>query len=237
MLDVNVGGTANMVDASLEMGVKKFCHVSSVASLGSSENGAMVNEDSAWGKIKGKSGYAISKFRSEMEVWRAIEQGLNAVIVNPSVVIGPGSWSAGSGLIIGTIAKGFPFYTLGITGYVDVRDVVKSMITAMDKEIWGKRFLINGENLTHKEVFTHIANQMGKKPPYIKVTPLVSSIAWRLAWISGLLLRKTPALTRDTARSSHNVTRYSSERAQKELGITPLSVAEAVKNAVNAGRF
>ena len=235
MLEVNVGGTANVVDASLEMGVKQFCQVSSVASLGSPIDGSLVTEESIWGKSKGKSGYAISKFRSEMEVWRGIELGLNATIVNPSVIIGPGRWDNGSGQIIGTLSKGFPFYTTGITGYVDVRDVVASMLSAMDKKLWGRRFIINGQNISHQKVFELIAKAHGNKPPTIEVKPWMTSIAWRAAWLVSQITRKAPAITRDTANSGHSITYYSSERMVNELGVKPRTIAEAIKNTVEAG--
>jgi len=237
MLEVNVGGTANMVDAALEVGVKRFCHVSSVASLGGPVDGNIVTEESIWGKSKGKSGYAVSKFRSEMEVWRAIELGLNATIVNPSVIIGPGRWDSGSGQIFGTLAKGFPFYTTGITGYVDVRDVVDAMVSAMDKQVWGRRFIINGENISHQKVFQLIACELGNKPPGIKVAPWMTSIAWRAALVASFFTRKSPAITRDTANSGYSTTYYSSQRMKDELGVTPRTIAEAVQNTVKAGPF
>lgn len=235
MLQVNVQGTANLVDACIELGIKKFCHVSSIASLGSAPDGGMVTEESTWGKTKGKSGYAISKFRSEMEVWRGMEQGLNAVIVNPSVIVGPGKWDCGSGLIFGTIAKGFPFYTNGVTGYVDVRDVVDAMIIAMEKELWGKRFLINGENLSHKDFFTLIAHEMGKKPPHIEAKPWMNHIAVPLNLVVSKLRSKEPTLTRDTARSGQSKTYYSAALAEQTLGIKFRNVADAVTNTVRAG--
>jgi nucleoside-diphosphate-sugar epimerase len=170
-----------------------------------------------------------------MEVWRGIEQGLNAVIVNPSVIIGPCRWDTGSGQIFGTIAKGFPFYTLGISGYVDVRDVVSAMICATEKKLWGKRFLINGENLSHRTVFNIIAKELGKNPPRIYAKPWMTSIAWRIAWFSSLFTRKTPAINRDTAQSGHSITYYSSNRALEELGIIFHSIADAIKNTVNVG--
>lgn len=235
MLQVNVQGTANIVDACIELGIKKFCHVSSIATLGSATDGGMVTEESVWGKTKGKSGYAISKFRSEMEVWRGIEQGLNAVIVNPSVIVGPGKWDSGSGLIFGTIANGFPFYTNGVTGYVDVRDVVDSMIMAMDKGLWGKRFILNGENLSHKDFFTLIAHEMGKKPPRIEAKPWMNHIAIPLNWIFSKLKSKEPTLTHDTARSGQSKTYYSAALAAQTLGIKFRKVSDAVSNTVRAG--
>lgn len=235
MLEINVGGTANIVDACIEGSVTKLCHVSSVASLGASTDNSPVSESTQWGKSKGKSGYAVSKFRSEMEVWRGMEHGLKAVIVNPSVVIGPGQWNSGSGLLFGTIAKGFPFYTNGVTGYVDVRDVVKAMVASMDKEKWGKRYLLNGANISYKEVFTLISEAMGKMPPHIKVTPFMSSIAWPIAWFASLFSRNAPAITKETAKSGHSKTYYSSALATEELGIEFTSIAEAVKNTATKG--
>jgi nucleoside-diphosphate-sugar epimerase len=235
MLDANVQGTANMVDASIDAKVKKFCHVSSIASLGAPNENNIVDEDSPWGKSKEKSGYAISKFRSEMEAWRGSELGLNVVIVNPSVIIGPCSWTSGSGLYFGTISKGFPFYTLGVTGYVDVRDVVNSMVTLMDKEVFAKRFVINSENISHKEVFSNIAKAMGKREPSIRVTPLITSLVWPLAWFGSLFTGKTPAITRDTSKSAHNKTYYSSERIKKEIGIEFIPISDAIRNTVRVG--
>ncbi len=235
MLTVNVQGTANMVDAALAANVQRFCHVSSVASLGNPVVNDLVDEDAQWGKSKGKSGYAVSKFRSEMEVWRGMEQGLKAVIVNPSVIIGPSKWDSGSGQIFGTLAKGFPFFTQGITGYVDVRDVVDSMLTAVEKELWGKRFVINGENISHQRVFELIAQEFGHKPPSIRVATWMTALAWRAAWFVSLFTGKAPAITRETAQSGFSITYYSAKKMEQELGIKPRTIAEAVKNTVRVG--
>jgi len=237
MLAVNVQGTANIVDACVVAGVKQLCFVSSVAALGSPASNGMVDENTLWEKSKGKSGYAVSKFQSEMEVRRGIELGLNATIVNPTVVIGPGKWNSGSGLIFKTIKRGFPFYTTGVTGYVDARDVAQAMISAVEKKYWDKRFVVNGQNLSLQEVFSEIARAMGKKPPYIKITPWMSSIAWRFAAFASIFSRKNPALTRETARSGHIQTYYSSSLAEEKLGITFRKISDAIENTVNAGRF
>lgn len=237
MIDINVHGTANVVDACIQLEIKRMCHVSSVAAIGSAKDGEPVTEDIPWGKSKRKSGYSVSKFQSEMEVWRGATEGLNAVVVNPTVVIGPGQWNSGSGQIFGTISKGFPFYTTGITGYVDVRDVAKAMIIAMEKEMWGKKYILNGENISHKEVFETIAHELGKKPPTIYVRPWMGALGWRLAWLGSKITGKAPAITRDTVRSGYSVTKYSTELAKKELGITFTSVADAIANTVRVGKL
>lgn len=237
MIDINVHGTANVVDACLEMGIKRLCHVSSVAAIGSPAGDGMVTESVPWGKSKGKSGYSVSKFRSEMEVWRGMDLGLNVVVVNPTVVIGPGQWNSGSGQIFGTISKGFPFYTTGITGYVDVRDVAKAMVVATEKEMWGKKYILNGENISHKEVFETIAQELGKNPPTIYVRPWMGALGWRFAWLGSKLSGKAPTITRDTVRSGYSITKYSAELAQNDLGITFTSVADAIANTASVGEL
>src|SRR5436190_8171415 len=96
MMKVNVEGTANMVNMALKKNVKRFCHISSVAVLGRFSGDEILNEDSWWKTSKENSNYAISKYGGEREVWRGIEEGLNAFIVNPTIVIGPGKWDTGS---------------------------------------------------------------------------------------------------------------------------------------------
>ena len=131
LMHVNVEGTKNMVNAALRCKVKKFCHVSSIAALGRALEGETIDEESPWTHSKNNSVYSNSKHNGEMEVWRGIAEGLNATIVNPSLILGAGRWDSGSCELFNTIAKGFPFYTTGINGFVDVKDVVRAMITLL----------------------------------------------------------------------------------------------------------
>ena len=89
------------------MEFKRFCHISSIAALGKTQDGSEITEDTYWIPSKRKSGYSLSKFFSEMEVWRGIEEGLDAVIVNPSIIMGPGNWEIGSPKLFQSIWKGF----------------------------------------------------------------------------------------------------------------------------------
>lgn len=236
MLETNVGGTANVVDAMLDSGVKRLCHVSSIAALGQGTNG-QVNESTEWGKGKGKSIYAISKFRSEMEVWRGAEQGLSAVVVNPSVIIGPCDWRKGTGKIFGALSRGLPFYTLGVSGYVDVRDVVQGMVTATSLGMWGKRYIISSGNFSHKEIFTCIATGLGKRAPFITISPWAMAMALPFAWLGGVLTRSEPILTRETIKSGSTRTYYSAQLAQQELGITFRPIQDAIANTIAAGNL
>ncbi len=234
MLRINAEATANLVDASLHAGVEKFCHVSSVAALGGTSD-TYVDERALWGKTKGKNGYAISKFRGEMEVWRGYEMGLKTVIFLPSIIIGPGKWQGSSGNLLGTLSKGFPFYTTGITGYVDARDVVKCMITGMGKGLWGRRYVLNSENLSFKELFSMAAQAFGKKPPYISVKPWMGYLALPFIGLASLFTQKPPTISLSNLRSGYSKTLYSSQLVQNELGVSFIPIAESIANAVQAG--
>lgn len=162
ILKINVNGTENIVNACLERGIEKLCFVSSTAAIGIADNGELLNEELYW-TSKGKDSiYSISKYQAEMEVWRGINEGLNAVIVNPSVIIGPGEWRRSSARLFHEVYKGIRFYTQGITGYVDVRDVVKATILLMNGEFSGERYIISAGNYSYKEILSMIADSLGK---------------------------------------------------------------------------
>jgi len=154
---INVEGTANMVNLSLKAGVEKFCFVSSIAAIGKTVDGSLINEEIYWDPEEDNSVYAISKYGAEMEVWRGTQEGLNAVIVNPAVILGTGARGSGSGSIIRMAAKGAKFYTPGGIALVDVRDVVEAMLQLMDSDIENERFILAGTNIYQKEFF--------EKPP------------------------------------------------------------------------
>ncbi len=134
---INIAGTANIVNACLETGVNKLCHVSSIAALGELESNEPVGEDLIWNQGSSASAYAISKYKGEMEVWRGIYEGLNAVIVNPSVIIGPGMWMGPAGQLFNRILKGLNFFPAGSSGYVDVRDVATAMVKLAGSSHYG----------------------------------------------------------------------------------------------------
>ena len=180
MFKINIEGTANVVNAALDAGIKKMVYVSSVAALGRIRENEPINESMNWTEETSNSAYGQSKYLAEMQVWRGIGEGLNAVIVNPVIIFGAGEWNSGSSQIFKNVYKEFPWYTNGSTGFVDVRDVVKAMIELMNSDITAERFIISAENRTYADVFNLIAKAFGKKPPQKKVTPLLAKIVWRL---------------------------------------------------------
>ncbi len=225
LMAVNIAGTAHVVNACLEKKVKKLCHVSSVAALGRAENHGMTTENNDWLAEAAHSPYARSKFEAEREVWRGMAEGLKAVIVNPSIILGPANFDKGSAKMFQTVYNGLKVYTPGANGYVDVNDVARAMILLMESNISGERFILNGENLHYKQLFQMMAKALDVKAPKYRAGKLLSEITWRVMKISTLLTGKQPLITRQTAKTANSVYAYSSEKFIRATGMhfTPLT--------------
>jgi len=234
MFDINVGGTEALVELSMKNGIEKFCFVSSTSTLGQAGEGGMVSEESFWRKSRNTTWYSWTKFNSELEVWKGIAGGLNACIVNPSIIIGPGDWTRGSGKMISTIASGQKFYTGGRTGFVDIRDVVDVMIMLMDRQIFGERFILNSGNLDYIDVFKMISSELGLKAPYLRANRYLTSLAWRLEAFFSMISKRTPLLSREIARSSHSRIAFSNEKIIKALDMKFIPVEESIRDACKA---
>lgn len=216
MFKINIEGTANVVNAALEAGVKKMVYVSSVAALGRIRENEPINETMNWTEETSNSAYGQSKYLAEMQVWRGIGEGLVAVMVNPVIILGAGDWnSSGSSQIFKTAYDEFPWYTDGSTGFVDVRDVVKAMIELMNSNISAERFILSAENRTYADVFNLMAKSFSKKPPYKKVTPLLAKIVWRLEAIKSLFTGKDPLLTKETAATAMTKANFDNGKLKK----------------------
>lgn len=238
MMKVNRRGTANVVNLGLDLGIKKLCFVSSTSAVSTDidhpENPLI--EKNKWVQTPETSGYSISKYSSEKEVWRGIEEGLDAVIVNPSMILGPGSWDESSLKILRTISNGFKFYTAGSNAFVDARDVAAVMVHLMQSEIKNERFLVTGTNISFKSFFDKVAMQLGVKAPSILAGPFLSALACNLSWFISLFTGKR-TLTKDSVRSAQATTFYSSEKllhALKDFQFR--SIDDTIENAVK-GRF
>ena len=202
ILKLNIEGTANLVNACINAQIKKLVHVSSVAALGRIREDEMITEKMNWTEETSNSVYGKSKYFSEMEVWRGIAEGLKAVIVNPSLILGGDNWENGSSAIFKNAYNEFKWFTDGVTGFVDVRDVAHAMILLMNSEISAQRFILNGANVPYKEIFSSIAKCFGKKPPYIKVNPFLAELIWRTEDIKTKFSGKKHLLTKETARTA-----------------------------------
>ena len=221
MIANNVEGTSNLVNAALENKVKKICHVSSIAALGRLDNQQLITEETNWVPSKKISGYSESKFFSETEIWRGIEEGLDAVIVNPSIIFGPANWEMGSAKMFKTIWNGMKFYTKGITGFVHVKDVVKAMVLLMAETNFesakNQRYLLNAENLSFQNVFYQIADAVEKPRPKIYASDFMMDFAWRALKIVSIFTGKPPLISRETAASSRAVNNFDGSKIAKQF--------------------
>jgi dihydroflavonol-4-reductase len=217
LFKINIEGTENIVNACIFANVKKLIHVSSVSALGRIRNGETLTEDMQWTEETNNSIYAKSKYLGELEVWRGIGEGLQAAIVNPSIILGGNNWDDGSSALFKSAYNEFKWYTEGISGFVDVRDVAHAMLLLMNSEISGQRFILSAENLSYKKLFTMMANGFNKKPPPRKVTPLMAEIVWRLEAIKGMITGKKRLLTKETARTAQATVYYDHSKILKAL--------------------
>ena len=215
---VNIEGTANMVNVSLALGIRKFCHVSSVAALGDLKfNEIIITEETEWNPEKFHSDYAISKHGAETEVWRGWQEGLEVVIVNPGLIFGYGFWNQGSGEIFKNVDKGLYFYSKGTCGAVAAEDVASIMIQLIESDISGERYTLVAENISFESIFNTIADGMYKKRPFIYATPFMTNVAYRLDWFFSKLLFRPRHFTRTMAKSAHRHQNFDNLKIKETL--------------------
>jgi dihydroflavonol-4-reductase len=230
MLKANIEGTANLVNVALSANIRKFCHCSSVAAIGSPDKSNVIDESLVWRTSRSNSWYAISKYGSEREVWRGSEEGLPAVIVNPTVVIGPGDPARSSAQLYQSVKNGMKFYTSGVTGFVDARDVAKAMVVLTDSDIINERYILTSEDLSYKELFTLFAHYSGAKAPKYRAGRFLSELAWRLEKVRSLMTGQKPLLSKETARNANIKRNFSNKKIIKATGISFRSISEAAEN-------
>jgi nucleoside-diphosphate-sugar epimerase len=225
MYHTNIEGTANVVNIALERNIRRVVHVSSVAALGRTGDGETVDEKKSWKESKWNTRYAISKFRGEIEVWPAIGEGLPAVIVNPSTILGFGDWNHSSCALFRSAWREFPWYTEGVNGFVDVRDVAAAIIALLQSDLVGERFILNGDNWTFRRLFETMAAGFGKNPPSREATPFLAGLAWRGERLKSLFSGKPSILTRESARVAQSLTYFDNSKilaALPEFRFSPL---------------
>lgn len=234
MMRINVESTANLVNAALDSSIDKIVHVSSIAALGRRKGLKVIDENAKWERSEMNSNYGISKHLSEMEIWRGMAEGLTVAVVNPSIIVGGGFWEKSSARFFRNIAKGFPFYSVGGSGFVDARDVARFMVKTMNSELHGERYILNGENLSYQDFFNKIADALSAKRPHIKVTPFIQGLAWRVEWLRSRLTGTRSLVTKETAENSARTWRFANQKslsAFEDFSYTPISetIAEAAK--------
>ena len=215
----NIEGTANIVNLSISHQIKKLCYVSSIATIGHHSNPeTLIDEQTEWNSEGDNSIYGITKYGAELEVWRGTQEGLDAVIVNPGIILGPGYWnSGGSGSIFKRIYKGMTYYTTGVTGYVDVWDVVEVMKRLTESDIKNEGYILVSENMNFKNFIQKTAEALQVEAPTKEAKSWLLSVAWRLDWLNSKLFGKRRSLTKQTAKSLQNLKRYDNSKIKTAL--------------------
>lgn len=235
MYKVNQEGTANVVNVCLKYKTQKLVHVSSIAAIGRpdkrKQNGAqavVLNEEQRWEDSPENSEYAKTKHMAELEVWRGIAEGLNAVIVNPTLILGEGDWEKSSTQIFRYVYREKPFYTEGIANVVDVQDVAEIVYRLAGSDITGERFLLNAGSISYHNLFNMIADKMRRKRPSFKVGAGLAGVIWRVEAVRTWLLGTKPLITKETAQSAARKITYDNGKVRKALDFQFQSIEETV---------
>ncbi len=230
LLKNNIEGTANVVNTLLGYPGVKLCYVSSIGALGRvSDSKKLITEKTHFSSSVNPSVYSVSKYEAEREVWRGMEEGLLAVIVNPSIILGPGDWDKGSTKLFSTVYNGLHFYTGGINGFVDVNDLTEIMIRLVEKNVFGEQFIISAENVSYEQLFNWMAEALQVKPPKHKAGKFLSGLAWRALKVKSLATGKTSSITRETAQTAQQIYRYDNRKLFRYLDFKYTPVRETVQ--------
>ncbi|WP_298892984.1 NAD-dependent epimerase/dehydratase family protein [uncultured Psychroserpens sp.] len=226
----NIKGTANIVNLCISNSIQKLCYVSSIAAIGQEQDAeTLINETTDWNPENDNSVYAITKYGAEMEVWRATQEGVNAVIVNPGIILGPGFWKGGgSGSLFRQIYKGLNYHTQGTSAYVDVWDTVSIMIQLMNGSTKNERFIVISENVSFKTFGHKVAKQLNAKPSTKEATPFLLSVVWRLDWVNHKLFGKRRKLSKQLAKSISEKTIYDNSKVRTELNFKFQPIDESI---------
>ena len=211
----NIEGTANIVNLCLSNNIKKLCYFSSSATLGKTTN--PISEESNWNPEADNNVYAITKYGAEMEVWRAIQEGLNAVILNPGVILGAGIWDSGSGSLFKKSYKGISHYPGGTISLIAVEDVVSISINLLKSNISNERFVLVAENWTYKKFLQTVAHCLNVKPPSKFASKSILQLIWRMDWLKSQITGKERRLTKQIAQSITSNNEYSSDKIKTTL--------------------
>lgn len=216
---INIEGTANIVNQCIHHKIKKLCYVSSIAALGHTTNPEdLITEQTPWNPEDDNSVYAITKYGAELEIWRGSQEGVDTVVVNPGIILGAGHWNGGSsGNLFKKLYRGMNYFVTGVTGYIDVSDVVSIMIRLMQSSIINEGYILVAENLSFKDFQKKTAEALEVNPPQKEAKPWLLELTWRLDWLNSMLFGKRRTLSKQNARSLHSITKYDNSKVKKAL--------------------
>ena len=225
---INHVGTQNIVNAAIKSGVKKILYASSISAIGRSSKSDLVNEETEWlAGSESNSAYGDSKRLGEMEVWRAMAEGMEGVVVNPSIILGSGYWKGSLGFTK-TVDRGLKFYPAGKTGLVDVRDVADICIKLMNSDISAEKFILSAQDMYYKDFLQTLARHLGVTPPSRLAGPLATELVWRMEWLRSKITARRPIITKKTARFSQKVWTFSNEKICQRLNYEFREIVETI---------
>ena len=228
---INIKGTANIVNLCISNHIEKLCYVSSIAAIGHHlDSKKLITEKTDWNPEQDNSVYAITKYGAELEVWRGSQEGVDVVIVNPGIILGPGFWKGGgSGSLIKSVHRGLKYYPKGSSGYVDVWDTVNIMQRLMESEIKNERFIVIAENSSFKSFQYNMASALNVEPPKKAASKLLLGFAWRLDWLNNKLLRKRRKMSKQMAKSISTKTLYDNSKVKNALNLEFTELKDSIK--------
>ncbi|WP_299520953.1 NAD-dependent epimerase/dehydratase family protein [Winogradskyella sp.] len=233
---INIQGTANIVNLCISHSIDKLCYISSIAAIGHEENPEeLIDEQTAWNPEGDNSVYAITKYGAELEVWRGAQEGIDAIVVNPGIILGAGYWKGGSsGNLFRQINNGMRYYVTGIVGYVDVFDVVNAMVQLMKTDIKNERFILVSENLSFKDFQYRVAKALNAVPPKKEAKPWLLNLAWRLDWLKHKLFNTRRSLSKQTAKSATSITKYDNSKLKNTIGFKFKPVDQSINEVCSS---
>jgi nucleoside-diphosphate-sugar epimerase len=225
----NVQGTAHIVNAALFLGIQKLLYVSSIAAIGEAKPGMLIDETCQWIYDATISDYSISKFEAEREVWRGITEGLNAVIVNPSVILGYDEKQGGSMSLLKLVNAKAYFYPEGSIALVYVVDLCRAMIQLMDSTIVAERFIISAANKSYQDFFALIAQIKNIKPLAIRLSNTWSNTIISVLQLYSFLFKKSPLLSKFTLRASQKKHIFNNQKLVQALSFNYTPIEEVLQ--------
>lgn len=231
MMKINVEGTTQVVNACVQNQVKKLVMISSVAALPNQNDKPVIDETfQTTTFFKFESAYGISKYRAEMEAWRAHGEGTDVYVVNPTVVLGAWRFKASSVQMFNAVDKGMPFYSKGTGSFVDARDVAQMTISLSENEAnANKRFILCGGSLSYKDFLQQIAQLINAKKPSIGVGKNLSVFIATIWQLLGKITGKSAPLTPAMARAANRHFTYNTQKVQKATGLAFMPVDKTIK--------
>ncbi len=229
MYKCNIEGTANVVNVALTKGIKKLLHVSSIAAIGGKPND-LISEETKWEKNEWTTHYGITKMLAEREVWRAEQEGLEVVMVNPGIILGSSSNENKATMrVFKRIASGkMPFYSNGTNGFIDVRDVAKICIQLMNSPVHSERFILINQNLSFKDYFERIAKRLNVQPPKRALNKTLGNVFLFADWMASTLSRRKRSFTKEIFKVSMEHFEYSNEKIKRQLDYTFIPFDETI---------